>query len=130
MQIISNRNELIFRKDYNGKPSYSIGLSRKNQDGEISRGYIKAAFRKGTEVNNQTRIKIKDAWLDFYKDNEDKTVPYIFINDFEIVRDSDKENEQVEVSEKDKPFKEFGASITAKTRLEEQLEITDDDLPF
>ena len=31
--------------------------------------------------------------------------------------------------EKD-PFEEFGESITTKSRLEEQLTITDQDLPF
>lgn len=125
MEIISNKQEIIFRKDYNGKPSYSLGLSRRNQDGEYIRGYIKAVFRKGVEINNQSRILIKNAWLDFYKDNEDKTIPIVFINDFELVKDGELAQNVETLDEK--PYWE---QITAKTKLEEQLEITDADLPF
>lgn len=86
MEITSNKEEMIFRKDYNGKPSYSLGLSKKDKDGKFVNGYIKVNFKKGVELNNKSKIKIKNAWIDFYKDNE-KTIPTIFINDFIIVED-------------------------------------------
>ena len=33
MEIVSNKNEMIFKTDFNGVPRYSVGLSRKNKDG-------------------------------------------------------------------------------------------------
>ena len=31
MEIISDKEEMIFRKDFNNKPNYSIGLSKKDK---------------------------------------------------------------------------------------------------
>ena len=47
MEITSNKEEMVFRKDYNGKPSYSLGLSKKDREGKFINGYIKANFKKG-----------------------------------------------------------------------------------
>lgn len=113
MEIISNREEMIFRKDINDKAIYTLGLSKKNKEGQYVNGYINVNFKKGVELNNQTKIKIKQAWLDFYK--KDKiTVPTIFINDFELVDDIQVEN------------------LSTKTSFDEkgQIEITTEDLPF
>lgn len=122
MEITSNKEEMVFRKDYNGKPSYSLGLSKKDREGKFINGYIKANFKKGIELNNKTKIKIKNAWLDFYKDNE-KTMPTIFINEFDIVQEGDKQQEQ-------NPFEEYGNSIKSDFDLGEQIQITSEDLPF
>lgn len=122
MEIISNKEEMVFRKDYNGKPSYSLGLSKKDKDGKYINGYVKVNFKKGVELNNKSKIKIKNAWLDFYKDNE-KTIPTIFINDFEITQDSEKQEEK-------NPFEEFGEHITTDFDTGHQIEIGDEDLPF
>lgn len=116
MEIVSNKNEMIFKTDFNGVPRYSVGLSKKNKDGSYTRGYMIVNFRNGVELENKTQIRIKSAWLDFYKDKDGKTVPYIFVNEFEEIK-------------KD-PFEEYGQSITTKSKIEEQLEITDSDLPF
>lgn len=40
------------------------------------------------DEKDKTKIKIKEAWLDFYKADK-KTVPYIFINKFEMASDMD-----------------------------------------
>lgn len=114
MEITSDKNEMVFRKDYNGKPSYTIGLQKKNKEGEYVNGYIKANFRKGVDLNNKTKIKIKNGWLDFYKDG-DKTVPTLFIDDFTVVQDEN-------------PYKEM--SVKTEFEFGKQLEITDDDLPW
>ena len=113
MEIISNKEEMIFRKDYNGKASYSLGLSKKKQDGSYEKGYISANFKKGIELQNQTKIKIKSAWLDFYKKDK-STIPTIFINEFEVVNDIPVEQ------------------LTTKTDFDigQQIEITDEDLPW
>ena len=122
MEIISNKEEMVFRKDYNGKPSYSLGLSKKDKDGKFVNGYIKVNFKKSVELNNKSKIKIKNAWLDFYKDNE-KTIPTIFINDFEITQECEKQEEK-------NPFKEFGEHITTDFDIGHQIQIEDSDLPF
>jgi hypothetical protein len=113
MKILSEREEMIFRKDYNDKAIYSIGLSKKKQDGTWQKGYLAVNFKKGVDLKNQTKIKIKDAWLDFY--NKDKaTIPILFINDFEII-------EQLPVEQ-----------LTTKTDFDlgEQIQIQPEDLPF
>ena len=112
MEIVSSKEEMIFRNEYEGKVSYKIGLSKKNKEGQFDKGYIPVRFKQGVELNNQTRILIKEAWLSFAK-YENKTYPYIFINDFNIV---DKGIEKKETS----PFEEFG----------KQIELEESELPF
>jgi hypothetical protein len=87
MQIISDRKEKIFKFiDYKDRPVYKIGLSKKDINGKYVNGYMLCSFKKGTNIQDKSFIKIKSAWLDFYlKDKE--TIPYIFINEFEIVDD-------------------------------------------
>lgn len=86
MEITSNKEEMIFRKDKEGKPNYAIGVSKKLQDGNYEKGFIPVRFRKDTELKDRTKIKIKEAWLDFYKIDK-KTIPVIFINKFEMADD-------------------------------------------
>lgn len=119
MQIISDKEEMIFRNERNGKAIFSIGLSKKNKDGEYVNGYMEVHFRNGVDLQNQTKIKIKEAWLGFNQ-KEKKTYPYIFINDFEIVGQQEKKN----------PFEEFGESFKTESGIGEQIQITDEDLPF
>ena len=88
MNIIDEKEKTIFRNEYEGKISYSIGLSKKKEDGSFENGYIPVRFRKDTELKDKTKIKIKEAWLDFYKADK-KTVPYIFVNKFEMASDMD-----------------------------------------
>ena len=84
MEVISNRDEMIFKSVYDDKVSYSIGLSRKNQDGTFENGYMPVRFKKDVTVDNKTKIKIKNAWIDFYK-VDNKTNTYLFINEFEKI---------------------------------------------
>ncbi len=96
MKIISNRKEKIFRKDFNDKPVYKIGLSKKDINGNYINGYMLCNFKKGTDIPDKSFINIKSGWIDFYlKDKE--TVPFIFINDFELLDDNKKEIEVYEV---------------------------------
>ena len=88
MNIIDEKEKTIFRNEYEGKISYSIGLSKKKEDGSFENGYMPIRFKKGTELKDKTKIKIKEAWLDFYKADK-RTVPYIFINKFEMASDMD-----------------------------------------
>ena len=117
MNIVSDKKEMVFVKDYNGKKLYSLGLSKKNQDGTYTKGYISCRFKNGTELKTQTLIKINNAWLDFYLKDK-ATVPYIFINEFEVVEEKSDIEENKEV--KRDPYEEMG----------DLLEIDDLDLPF
>ena len=112
MDIVSDKQEIIFRKDYNGKPSYTLGLSKKDKDGQFIHGYIKVNFRKGVELENKTKIKVKDGWLDFYKD-EDKTIPTIFINEYDVIEEPAKEVANGGKKEAN-PFEEFGQKFEHK----------------
>ena len=88
MNIIDDKQKTVFRNERDDKVFYSIGLSKKKEDGSFEKGYINARFKKDIDLKDKTKIKIKEAWLDFYKADK-KTVPYIFINKFEMASDMD-----------------------------------------
>lgn len=89
MNIESEKEKIIFRHEINGKVLYSIGLSHKKQDGTWENGYMPCRFHKDTDIKDKTKIKILNAWLDFYiKDKV--TTTYIFINKYELVEDVEK----------------------------------------
>ena len=74
---------MIFAKEYQERTFYSMGLSKKKQDGTYENGYINVKFKKDVVVPNKAKITIQKAWLDFYL--KDKiTVPQIFISEFEM----------------------------------------------
>lgn len=77
----------IFAHENNGRKNYSTALSKKQQDGTWDYGYINVQFRKGVDISDRQRIEIKNGWLTFYKTRDGKTVPYIFVNEFEFVRE-------------------------------------------
>lgn len=83
MDIVS-QSEMIFRNDYNGRTYYTIGLSKKRQDGTYEKGYMPCRFRKGVEIPNMTKIMITKAWMDFYTKDK-KTFPQVFISEFEYI---------------------------------------------
>ena len=117
MKIINDRKSMIFVSDYQGKELYSMGLSKKDMNGNYINGYISCRFKKDVHLKNKTAIQIKDAWLDFYLSNK-RTIPYIFINEFDIVG----EDTPIVVDEKIDidPYQEIG----------DEIQLTDDDLPF
>lgn len=108
MKIINEYPVKVFSKDYEGKTYYKMGLSKKDKDNHYVNGYMDARFRKDAKVDTEKRIYIKDAWLDFYLDKDNKTKLYIFINEFSYVE---------EVIENSKIYTD-------------ELELTDEDLPF
>lgn len=74
---------MVFAKDYNGKTLYSVGLSKKKQDGTYENFYIGVSFKKGVELPNKTKITVKKGWLDPYKTKEGKDGYKLFIMEFE-----------------------------------------------
>ena len=87
MNIECEKEKMIFRNEKDGKVFYSIGLSKKNQDGKYTSGYMPCRFPKNANIENKTKIKILNAWLDFWVDDKKITHPYIFINKYEMILD-------------------------------------------
>ena len=73
MNIENKYPVMIFRSTYENKYFYKMGLSKKGQDGKYINGYIMCRFKNGVELEDKTKLYIKNAWLDFYlKDKETK----------------------------------------------------------
>lgn len=109
MNIECDKEKMIFAREVNGKVYYSLGLSKKNQDGTYTSGYINCRFPKNASFKNQTKIRIVSAWLDFYVDDKKVTHPYIFINKYELadVPQNTKSNysdDGIQLSDEDLPF--------------------------
>ena len=117
MDLIEKYPVKIFKKEYNGKTYYKIGLSKKDKDGNYINGYVDAVFRKDVDVDDSKKIYIKNAWLDFYKTKDNKTVVNVFINKFDYVGDVIQET-------KSNPLEKNGTIYT------EDIEIEDEMLPF
>lgn len=103
MHIKENEELIIFKND---KGYYSIGLSRKDRNGNYFYGYFPCQFKKDVSVENKTRIRVKNAFMSFYL-KENITNAYIVITDFEII-------------EKRENY----------AQLKGDIEIDDDNLPF
>jgi len=122
MNLEAGKITMVFVKEFDGRKIYSIGLSKKNKNGNYENGFMSARFKKDVEIANKTRIKIKEAFLSFnVKDN--KTFPYIFINDYEIISETNPEHKEIQEMTNDEHYK-------TKSDTFEQVEITDEDLPF
>lgn len=122
MNLEAGKITMVFVKEFDGRKTYSIGLSKKNKNGSYENGFMRARFKQDVEIANKTRIKIKEAFLSFnVKDN--KTFPYIFINDYEIISETNPEHKEIQEMTNDEHYK-------TKSDTFEQVEITDEDLPF
>lgn len=124
MEIIESHLLKVFRKDYEGRAYYKVGISKKDQNGNYVNGYLDVRFKKDVELEDRTNIYIKKAWIDFYLKDK-KTIPYVFINEFETVNEAvEKAKEEVKENKTD-PYAEMGKQVSI-----DQFEITDEDLPF
>lgn len=109
MNLKEMENKMVFRKDNEYGTFYSLGLSKKMEDGSYQNGYIDARFRKGVELDNMTIINVKDSWITFYLKNENGyniTKHYVFINEFEIVENQAEsfDGTQLTIDTDDLPF--------------------------
>lgn len=126
MNLSSDKEFLIFKND----KGYTTTIGKKNSDGSYDNAYIGIQFNKDVQLENRTKIKIKNAWLSFFKivkelkgETQTTTVFFIRCSDFEIVEEAAKKEEK-------NPFEEFGDNIKTEFDVGEQIQITDDDLPF
>lgn len=103
MNIQNDKPVMIFRRDTEFGTFYNVGLSKKTKEGTYLNGYMVVQFRNGVEIENQTKIVIKKAWLSFFL-KEKETKPYIFIADFEIYNEDPYEAMGQEIDDNDLPF--------------------------
>ena len=112
MNIQNDKPLTIYVKEYGERKYYKVKLSKKKQDGSFENGYIDIQFKKGVEFKNEDKIYIKNAFLTFYKNKDNKTIPYIMVMEYELVKDViEKEHIDVkkdEVEPSDDLFVEFG----------------------
>ena len=127
MFVLDNYSKMVFRKDNEFGTFYQIGLSKKDRNGNYINGYMNVRFKKGVSVPNMTKIVIKNAFIDFYLDKNNRTVPYIMVLEYELVEQSN--NNQMSQANDNKakqedfdPFANFGQAATTSN--------TDLDLPF
>ena len=122
MNIEIEKPIMIFRKDGEYGPMYSLGISNKKQDGTYETAYMNVRFRKGVEVNNREKILIKKAWIRFSKKDKN-TYWYLFISEFKNLDKMTDSQIIQDVMETDDPFAEFEATADLSG-------ISDSDLPF
>ena len=96
----------------------------------MGKSILSCRFRKDVELENKTKIYIKEYWLDFYNweyQGKKGTSFYFFINKFETVEQTIERIHEENKEEKD-PFEEMGQQVAM-----DQYEITDEEnleLPF
>lgn len=83
MGIKISGDTMVFCKDFDGRKAYSIGISKKKEDGTYDKAYFPVQFKKDVVVENMTKIDIKNAWFSFYTTKGGEKKPYLFIGEFE-----------------------------------------------
>ena len=62
----------VWRSDSYGRPTYSISIQTKTEDGSYIRDYKQVKFKGGVELENNSEIIIRDAFptLDIWNDKQ------------------------------------------------------------
>lgn len=98
----NNKSVMVFRNDKNDKVIYNIGLSRKivkDDEEKWQNGYILAQFNKDVDIENKTKIILKNAILDFYINKDNQTVPFVRVFEYEIVSEKKDDGKYIEISD-------------------------------
>lgn len=120
MNIKNDYPVMVFKREHKGITFYSLGLSRKDRDGNYINGYMPCQFKMGVPLGDKTKIYIKSAWLTFYlKDKETK--PYIFINEYETVEETIQQSKQEQP--KVDPFEEMGMKVQIEDYEDASMEL-------
>lgn len=116
-KIEPDRKYRVWKKTYNDVDYYKIKIQQKNYDGTADTFYQEIRFKKGVSVPNETDIKIKEAFENLRKNPKDEYNPifYLVITDFEILESQEQKTKNA--------LDEFNDIM-------EEIEITDEDLPF
>ena len=82
MQITTKYPITIYRKEFKDKVIYSTRISKKDKEGNYQNAFIPVQFKKDINVEDRSKIKILNGWLDFYINKDNKPVFSIFISQF------------------------------------------------
>ena len=82
MQVITKYPITIYRKEFRNKICYSTRISKKDKEGNYQNAFIPVQFKKDINVEDRSKIKIMNGWLDFYMNKDNKPVFTIFISEF------------------------------------------------
>lgn len=88
-------NYTVYRNDRNGKSYYKICVTQKAFDGQETKHYIPVTFRKGVELPDKTKIKIKQAVENVYKKGFDTISTYMIL-DFDNLSEAIEEFNQAD----------------------------------
>jgi len=83
MGIKITGDAMVFAKDFDGRKAYSIGISKKKENGEYEKAYFPVQFKKDVVVENMTKIDITNAWFSFFTAKDGTKKPYLFIGEFD-----------------------------------------------
>lgn len=88
MNLKTDKSYTIFKEEKEEKTYYKISLSKKDRKTDkLIFGTLNCRFKKDVILEDKQKIKIKDGWLDFYINSKNITIPYIFVNEFELVNE-------------------------------------------
>ena len=120
MNIETDKEKTIYRHEKEeGKVTYTMSMSKKDQNGNWQTGFINVRFPKEADLPNKSKIKIHNAWLDFYL-KEKATMLYIFINQYELLTEKEESKEEVEIPQ----------NTTSKYAEDSDIQLSPEDLPF
>lgn len=113
----------ITKKLFDGKPSYSTTIKSKDKDQNEIKYYLPISFMKVEEPNENCEIEIKDGFYGCFN-SKDGIKPKLIIKAYTVERLSEYNTtantpNDVQTSQND-PYEAFG----------NEIELTDDDLPF
>lgn len=79
------------RKGVN-KTYFNTSIGNKQEDGSYINKNLNVRFKKDSKadtlIENGTDIDIKNAWLSVYEKSDTDKVIYLFVSDFEIVKEA------------------------------------------
>lgn len=109
----------VFKNTYNDVDYYKVQVKQKHYDNTEDIFYVPLQFKKGTTLNNETDIIIKEAYENMRENPKDKYNPiyYLVVTDFEIVEREDQVQAQA--------YKDFQDNLN-----ENEQGINDEDIPF
>lgn len=97
---LTGENIIIFKND---KGNYTTSISNKLLDGTWQNAPMLVQFKKGTELENKTKINITNGFMSFFKGQDDKPVFKIIVLEFTQVGDA-AENMATDFSDEPLPF--------------------------
>jgi len=106
MSIKITGDAMVFATTFGDRTAYSIGISKKKEDGSYEKTYFPVQFKKDVVLENMTKIDIKNGWFGFYasKDDPKKKTVYLFVGEFTTESQLPSGMEYAQITDDDVPF--------------------------